>query len=70
LTVGDARRALIADGSRRVEVAEGAPLGIWTVTRIERDRVLLSSAAGQMEMRLRHTEPDRTATPPVERSAR
>ena len=52
LTAGQARRALLAEGSRRFEVAEGAALDGWTVTRIEQDRVVLSSPGGETELRL------------------
>jgi hypothetical protein len=52
LTAGQARRALLAEGARRFEVAEGAALDGWTVTRIEQDRVVLSSPGGETELRL------------------
>jgi hypothetical protein len=52
LTAGQARRALLAEGTRRFEVAEGAALDSWTVTRIEQDRVVLSSPSGETELRL------------------
>ena len=42
MTAGATRRALLADGNRRVEIAEGAALDGWTVARIEQDRVVLS----------------------------
>ena len=56
LAAGKTRRALIADGNRRIEVGEGATLGASTVARIEHDRVVLSSPSGQSEMRLRRTD--------------
>ena len=52
LTAGQARRALLAEGTRRFEVAEGAALDGWTVARIEQDRVVLSSPGGETELRL------------------
>jgi hypothetical protein len=53
VSVGDKRHALIADGDRRIELAEGAAIDGWTVTRIEQDRVLLSSPAGRTTLTLR-----------------
>lgn len=49
---GGARRALIADGGRAVEITEGAALDGWAVARIEQDRVLLSSPSGQAVLKL------------------
>ena len=70
LTVGATRRALIADGNRRFEIAEGASLGSSTVARIEQDRVVLSSPSGQVEMRLHRPEPDRAEATGPEKRAR
>jgi hypothetical protein len=53
VSAGDARHALIADGERRFEIAEGATLEGWTVARIEQDRVLLSSSSGRAVLTLR-----------------
>ena len=63
---GGARRALVADGGRAVEIAEGVALDGWTVTRIEQDRVLLSSPSGQTILRLRRP----SATPATEKAGR
>jgi hypothetical protein len=66
ITVGGARHGLVADGARRVEVGEGTALGGWTVTRIEPDRVVLSSPQGEAMLTLeRAGEPaDAAAGPP------
>jgi hypothetical protein len=55
MTAGQTRRALLADGSRRFEIAEGAAFDGWIVARIEQDRVVLSSPSGETELRLRRT---------------
>lgn len=55
VTAGEARRALLAEGTRRFEVAEGAALDDWIVARIEQGRVLLSSPSGEAELRLQRT---------------
>ena len=60
LTAGQARRALLAEGTRRFEVAEGAALDGWTVVRIEQDRVVLSSPGGETELRLHRAGGTRT----------
>ena len=52
VTAGEARRALLAEGTRRFEIAEGAALDGWIVARIEQDRVVLSSPRGKTELRL------------------
>jgi hypothetical protein len=52
LTSGEMRRALLADGDRRFEIAEGAALDGWTIARIEQDRVVLSSPAGKTVLKL------------------
>jgi hypothetical protein len=57
VTAGETRRALVAEGNRRFEIAEGAVLGGWHVGRIEQDRVVLSSPTGEVELRLRRAEP-------------
>jgi hypothetical protein len=55
VTAGEARRALLAEGARRFEIAEGAALDGWIVARIEQDRVVLSSPGGDAELRLQRT---------------
>lgn len=51
---GTARHALLAPvaGGRTVELGEGEAVEGWTVTRIERDRVILSSPAGKATLAL------------------
>ena len=46
MAVGNSRRALLVEGNRRFETAEGAVLDGWAVVRIEQDRVVLSSHLG------------------------
>jgi hypothetical protein len=58
VSAGDARRALLAEGTRRFEIAEGAALDGWTVARIEQDRVVLSSPSGETELRLYRAVPN------------
>jgi general secretion pathway protein N len=53
VSVGDKRHALVADGERRIELAEGAAIDGWTVSRIEQDRVTLTSPAGRATLTLR-----------------
>ena len=52
LTAGETRRALLAEGSRRFEIAEGAALDGWIVARIEQDRMVLSSPVGETVLKL------------------
>jgi hypothetical protein len=61
ITAGQEKRALIADAasSRRLEVGEGDSVEGWIVKRIEQDRLVLSSPAGEAILTLR-----RTGTPP------
>ena len=47
MNTGDSRRALLAEGKRRFVIAERGILEGWTVARIEHDRVVLSSPAGE-----------------------
>jgi hypothetical protein len=47
MDTGDSRRALLAEGKRRFVIAERATLEGWTVARIEHDRIVLSSPAGE-----------------------
>jgi hypothetical protein len=58
VSAGEARRALLAEGTRRFEIAEGAALDGWTVARIEQDRVVLSSPSGEAELRLLRAGPN------------
>src|SRR5438045_4075734 len=52
MNTGDSRRALLAEGKRRFAIAEGGSLEGWRVARIEHNRVVLSSAAGEAVLSL------------------
>jgi len=52
VSAGPARKALVADGARRFEVKEGDRLDDWTVRRVEQDRLVLSSPAGEAVLKL------------------
>jgi hypothetical protein len=52
IAAGAKKKALIADGARRVEIAEGDTLDGWTVTGIGKDRVTLTSPAGEAALKL------------------
>ena len=52
VSAGATKRALLAEGKRRFAIGEGAALEGWTVTRIEHDRVVLSSPAGEAVLTL------------------
>ena len=52
LNTGDTRRALLAEGKRRFAIAEGAMLEGWRIARIEHDRIVLSSPAGEAVLHL------------------
>ena len=83
VSTGDARRALLAEGKRRLVISEGGALEGWTVKRIEHDRVLLSSPAGEAVLLLQRASveqpwvnptpvtapplPDKTATEKLQR---
>lgn len=47
------RRAWLAEGERHFDVGEGDKLDGWTVTRIQQDRIVLTSATGQAVLALR-----------------
>ena len=50
---GEVRRALVADGDRKVELHEGSLLDGWTALQIDHDRVVFSSSAGRAVLKLR-----------------
>jgi hypothetical protein len=58
VTTENARRAWIAEGARHFEIGEGDMLDGWKIVRVERDRLLLSSPAGQATLTLRRTSND------------
>jgi type II secretory pathway component PulC len=49
---GPKRKAFVADGARRGEIAEGDTLDGWAVKEIGPDRVMLTSPAGETTLRL------------------
>lgn len=53
LTAGDQRRALLAEGPRIIELKEGDTIEGWSISRIEQDRLVLSSGAGEAVLTLR-----------------
>jgi hypothetical protein len=55
---GAKRNAFIADGARRTQIAEGDTLDGWTVKKIDQDRVLLTSPAGDAALRLSRAPPE------------
>jgi hypothetical protein len=50
---GPEKKAFIAEGAHRGEIAEGDTLDGWTVKEIAQDRVLLSSPAGDASLKLK-----------------
>lgn len=83
LNTGDTRRALLAEGKRRFAVPEGAMLEGWRVARIEHDRIVLSSPAGEAVLQLQPaaagegwadpplmTRPNMPEKPPAEKPQR
>jgi hypothetical protein len=59
VAAGEQRSALLADGPRVIELREGDAIAGWTIKRIEQDRLVLSSAAGEAVLTL----PQATGTP-------
>ena len=53
LMVGDQRRALVAEGARVIEMKEGDSIEGWNIKRIEQDRLVVSSGAGDAVLTLR-----------------
>jgi type II secretory pathway component PulC len=52
IAAGPKKKALVAEGARRVEIAEGDTLDGWTVTAIGKDRVTLTSPTGEAALKL------------------
>jgi len=52
IAAGTKKKALVADGARRIEIAEGDTLDGWTVTAIGKDRVALTSPTGDAALKL------------------
>jgi hypothetical protein len=53
VATGPKKKAFVADGARRREIAEGEALDGWQVKEIGQDRVLLSSPAGETVLKLK-----------------
>jgi general secretion pathway protein N len=53
VATGAKRRAFLADGTRRIEAAEGEVVDGWTIKQIGQDRVLLTSPAGETTLKLK-----------------
>ena len=58
VATGPKKKAFVAEGARRVEIAEGDALDGWTVKEIGPDRVLLSSPAGEAALKLKRAAPE------------
>lgn len=54
IVVGPAKRALLIDtvGGGRLDIGKGEKIDGWTVERIEQDRLILASPAGQAALRV------------------
>jgi hypothetical protein len=64
LATGPKKRAFLADGARRVDVAEGERLDGWTVKQIGADSVRLSSSDGEAVLTLKPAvQPEPPAKP-------
>ncbi|HZK92292.1 MAG TPA: hypothetical protein VFC56_19300 [Stellaceae bacterium] len=55
---GATRKAFVAEGAHRAEIAEGDLFDGWTVKEIGRDRVLLTSPAGEAALKLSRAPPE------------
>jgi hypothetical protein len=62
LATGPKKRAFLADGVRRIDVAEGERLDGWTVKQIGADNLQLSSPDGDAVLTLK---PAASADPPA-----
>jgi hypothetical protein len=63
IAIGGNRRALLADGLRRIEISEGGALDNWTVSRIEQDRVVFATPGGETALALQRASPEASPTP-------
>ncbi len=50
---GNRKRAFVADGSRRLDIAEGDAVDGWTVKKIGADNVVLTSSTGDTVLKLK-----------------
>ena len=64
INTGNTKRALLVEGKRRFAIGEGAALEGWTVARIEHDRVVLSSPAGEAVLTLQPAAAEGWVDPP------
>jgi hypothetical protein len=58
VTTGPKKKAYVAEGTSRVELAEGDTLDGWTVKQIGQDRVLLTSPTGEASLKLKPAAPE------------
>ena len=66
IITGSSRRALLIAGERKIEVGEGDTLDGWKVVRIEPDRMLLSSPAGEAILTLRRPASETSTGKPAQ----
>lgn len=52
VVTGPKKKAFVAEGARHFEIAEGDTLDGWAVSEIGRDRVRLTSSAGEATLKL------------------
>jgi hypothetical protein len=52
VATGPKKKAFVAEGTRRLEIAAGDTLDGWTVSEIGQDRVRLTSPAGEASLKL------------------
>ena len=52
VATGPKKKAFVAEGARRLEIAAGDTLDGWTVSEIGQDRVRLTSPAGEAALKL------------------
>ncbi|HEX3954191.1 MAG TPA: hypothetical protein VHW90_11495 [Stellaceae bacterium] len=64
IAIGGDRRALLADGPRRIEISEGGALDSWKVARIEDDRVVFSTPTGETSLILQRAAPEAVTPTP------
>jgi hypothetical protein len=62
-------RAWLAEGTRHFELGEGDKLDGWTVTRIEQDRMVLTSPSGEAVFSLRRPSEDSAAKETPQKAA-
>lgn len=65
VATGVRKTAFVAEGARRLEIAEGDTLDGWTVKTIGQDRVLLASPAGEAALKLKLAPPEPPSPAPA-----